>query len=256
MDKATANPPPRKAEHRRSNRFPVVVPVEVKCHEPSGVTIKKAAQAKEVNAEGGLLDMKTYPDVGSQIELTNLLSTESAQARVVAIRRSQKGAVLGVAVELLVPNETFWGLNFRLRRASAELVKLEQGIKSGGIDPRILREFRDSVDYVRKTAWAVQEWQERQLQQRNTSTVLPLLTVERIRRATQLSNAITMDLAAHEVTCDTAGIEDLFRAIERVYQNLLSLFKNHETQYRMGGFFRKLFLRRTRLMRRVSDASV
>jgi len=174
--------------------------------------------------------MKTYPDVGSQIELTNLLSTESAQARVVAIRRSQKGAVLGVAVELLVPNETFWGLNFRLRRASAELVKLEQGIKSGGINPRILREFRDSVDYVRKTAWAVQEWQERQLQQHNTSTVLPLLTAERIRRATQLSNAITMDLAAHEVTSETAGIEDLFRAIERVYQNLLSLFKNHETQ--------------------------
>jgi len=174
--------------------------------------------------------MKTYPDVGSQIELTNLLSTESAQARVVAIRRSQKGAVRGVAVELLVPNETFWGLNFQLRRASAELVKLEQAIKSGGIDPRILREFRDSVDYVRKTAWAVQEWQERQLQQRNTSTVLPLLTAERIRRATQLSNAITMDLAAHEVTSETAGIEDLFRAIERVYQNLLSLFKNHETQ--------------------------
>src|SRR2546426_12539161 len=104
MDKATANPPTRKAEHRRSSRFPVVVPVDVKWHEPSGVTIKKAAQAKEANAQGGLLDMKTYPDVGSQIELTNLLSTESAHARGVAIRRSQKGAVLGGSVELLGPN--------------------------------------------------------------------------------------------------------------------------------------------------------
>ncbi len=53
-----------------------------------------------------------------------------------------------------------------------------------------------------------------------------MLTAERIRRATQLANAIAMDLAAHEVTSETAAIEDLFRAIERVYQNLQSLFKN------------------------------
>ena len=32
------------------------------------------------------------------------------------------------------------------------------------------------------------------------------------------------------VTSETAAIEDLFRAIERVYQNLRSLFKNQETQ--------------------------
>lgn len=172
--------------------------------------------------------MKTYPDVGSQVELTNLLSSEAAQARVVAIRRSKKGAVLGVAVELLVPNESFWGVNFRLRRTSAELVKLEQAIKSGGIDPRILTEFRDAVDYVRKTAWVVQEWQERQLQRRDASTVLPLLAAERIRRATQLGNSIAMDLAAHEVTPETAGIEDLFRAIERVYQDLASLLRKYE----------------------------
>lgn len=57
---------------------------------------------------------------------------------------------------------------------------------SGDIDARVLREFRDAVDYVRKAAWAVQEWQERQAKQRDTSTVLPLLMFERIRRATDL----------------------------------------------------------------------
>src|SRR5438105_14019500 len=56
-------------------------------------------------------------------------------------------------------------------RTSSELVRIEQEIKSGGIDPRILEEFRDSVDYVRKTAWAVQEWQERQLQKHDPQTV-------------------------------------------------------------------------------------
>ena len=99
-------------------------------------------------------------------------------------------------------------------------------MRSGPIDPRILREFRDAVDNVRKTAWAVQEWQERQSRKHDPDTVLPLLTAERIRRATQLCDAITTDSAAHEVTRRTVGIDEFFRAVERVHQNLLDLFKD------------------------------
>ncbi len=211
-------------ERRRGSRFPVVVPVEAKWQEPGGKPAKEAAQAKEVNAVGGLLDMKVCPRSGTQIELTNLLSGQSIQARVVAMRRSKEGQILGVAVELVTPSETFWGLNFQLRKTSADLVKLKEEMKSGGIDSRILMEFRDAVDYVRKTAWAVQEWQERQLQKHDTQTVLPLLTAERIRRGAQLSNAIADDLAAHEVTHETTGIDELFRAVGRVYQCLVDLF--------------------------------
>lgn len=228
MYEPTANRPPITTEHRRGSRFPVVVPVEVKWQELSGKTFKEAGGAKEVNAQGGLLDMKTYPGVGSELELTNLLSGEAGKARVVAVRHSREGAVLGVAVELLVPSETFWGLNFQLKKTSSELVRLEQAIKSGGVDARILREFRDAVDYVRKTAWAVQEWQERQLRHHDPHTLLPLLVAERIRRATQLSEAISTDLAAHEVTSETAGIDEFFRAVKRVYQRLVDLFSDRE----------------------------
>lgn len=211
-----------KKEQRKSSRFPVVVPVEAKWQEASGKSVKETARAKEVNAQGGLLDMKTYPSVGSHLELTNLLSGESTEARVVATRGT-KDVVVGVAVALLVPSETFWGLNFQLRKTSAELVKIEQAMKSGGVDLRILVEFRDAVDYVRKTAWAVQEWQERQLQKHDPQTVLPLLTAERIRRATQLSKAIMKDLAEHEVTRDTVGIDEFFQAIESLHQRFAHL---------------------------------
>ena len=228
MDEATSNVQPTRPEQRRGTRFPVVVPVQAKWQEASGKSVKETAQAKEVNAQGGLLDMKTYPSVGSELELTNLLSGEAFRARVVAIRRAKEGNVLGVAVELLIPSETFWGVNFRLKKTSAELAKLERAIRSGGIEPRILMEFRDAVDYVRKTAWAVQEWQERQLQRHDPQTVLPLLTAERIRRAAQLSNAIAADLATHEVTRETAGIDEFFRAVGRVYQSLEDLFKERE----------------------------
>lgn len=225
MDERTADQPPTKREQRSGSRFPVVVPVEVKWQEPTGKILKEAAQAKEVNAQGGLLDMKTYPWVGGNLELTNLLSGESTQARVVGTRRSKEAAFLGVAVALVVPSETFWGVNFQLRKTSADLARIEQAIKSGAVDPRILREFRDAVDYVRKSAWAVQEWQERQLQKYNPQTVLPMLTAERIRRATQLSKTIMADLTAHEVTRETAGIDELFRTVASLHQSLANLFK-------------------------------
>ena len=218
MDERAAERPPTKTEQRWGIRFPVVVPIEAKWQQASGKSVKETAQATEVNAQGGLLDMKTYPSVGSQLELTNLLSGEAFQARVVGTRRSKEGKVLGIAVKLLIPSETFWGVNFQLKKTSAELFKVEQAIKSGSVDVRILMEFRDAVDYVRKTAWAVQEWQERQLQKHDPQTVLPLITGERIRRATQLSKAITTDLAAHEVTRETAGIDEFFRAVKSVYE--------------------------------------
>ena len=229
MDEMTPNEPPVKAEKRRGARFPVVVPVEAKWQEANGRNIKETANAVEVNAQGGLLQMKVYPSVGSHLDLKNLLSGEAFRARVVGTRRSPENHVLGVAVELLIPSETFWGVNFRLKKTSDELVRLNHVMQSGNIDARILREFRDAVDYVRKTAWAAEEWQERQLQRRDPSTVLPLITAERIRRATQLSDAISADLAAHEVSSETTGMQDFFRAVERVYQRLKDLFTDRES---------------------------
>jgi hypothetical protein len=203
--------------------------VEATWQQADGKLFREAGQATEVNAQGGLLEMKTYPPVGAQIELTNLLSHESSQVRVVGVRRNAEGRLLGVAVELLVPSETFWVTNFQLKKACADLVKLEYDMRSGPIDERVLTEFRDAVDNVRKTAWAVQEWQERQSRRQDPKTVLPLLTAERIRRATQLCDAITAATAAHEVVRETVGIDEFFRAVERVHQSLLEIFKDRKS---------------------------
>jgi hypothetical protein len=217
-------PPPPKTDQRRGSRFPVIVPVQAKWQEASGRIVVESAQAREVNSQGGLLDMKIFPSVGSQMELTNLLSGETYRARVVAVRRKE-GRVLGVAVELLIASETFWGVNFQLKKTSAELLHLEHAMRTGGIDQRILMDFRDAVDHVRKTAWAVQEWQERQLLHHDTHTLLPLLTSERIRRAAQLGNAIVSDLATHEVTRETPGVNQLFDAVQRMHELLADLLK-------------------------------
>ena len=224
MEELITPPLPPKADQRRGSRFPVVVPVQAKWQEASGRIVIENAQAREVNMQGGLLDMKIFPSVGSQMELTNLLSGETYRARVVAIRRKD-GKVIGVAVELLIPSESFWGVNFQLKKTSAELLQLEQAMRTGGVDQRILMDFRDAVDHVRKTAWAVQEWQERQITNHDTHTLLPLLTSERIRRATQLGNAIVSDLTTNEVSRETPGISQLFDVVQRLHQLLADLLR-------------------------------
>ncbi|SRR5712692_4776687 len=228
-DKAPANLRLAKIEHRRSKRFPVAVPAEVKWREPGGASIKQEAQAEEVNAQGGLLRMEAYPNVGDIVEVTNLLSTEAAEARVLGVRHSADGEVRGVAVELLVHSETFWGVDFQLKKSMAELLKLGQTLRSGSADVRVLREFRDAVDHVRKTAWAVDEWEERHRQRGNSDTVLSLLTAERVRRATRLCNELAAELEASEVSFGTKGVAEFYRAIDRVYETLERSFTYRET---------------------------
>jgi len=96
-------------------------------------------------------------------------------------------------------------------------------IKSGEIDPYVLREFRDAVDHIRKTAWAVQEWKERQVLKRDTATVIPLLVTERIRRGTQLYEALATDLRSKNIHPDAAEIEELTQAIEKLREELKQL---------------------------------
>jgi hypothetical protein len=213
-------------EQRRSWRFPVIVVVLVKW-EQDNVMFSEDAQALEVNLYGASLRMKAHPPVGAKIELTNRLSNETVQGQVVAIRHSKSGAV---AVELRLPSETFWGTTFRLKKAAADLRTLEQEIKRGGADPRVLREFRDAVDFVRKSAWAVYEYQERRVQHKDASTVLSLLTVERVRRGTQLNNDIAADFDARELTSDTPGIAELMRAVEGVANRLRAVQANPENR--------------------------
>ncbi len=115
------------------------------------------------------------------------------------------------------------GLPARLQRVGNELLELDQAIRSGDIDVRLLAGFRQAIDHVRETTWAVQQWIELRAQERDAYGVLPRLTVERIRRATQLNNDLALDLDAAEVTIDTEGIDGLRHSVEGLHKRLARL---------------------------------
>lgn len=220
---------PSGSDRRRSERFSLVVPVVLLWKNPSGDLLQCEGRVVEGNAQGGFLEIPAPIAVGTELELRHLLSGESVRGRVAGERFTSQGAFEGIGVAFASPSPAFWGVTFRLKKATSDLRALEQEIKSGGIDPRVLRDFRDAVDYVRKTAWAVQEWQERQMQQHDTATLLPLLTAERIRRTTELSTIIVTDLADKQITAETTGVVELLKAIERLHSRLADSLASRES---------------------------
>src|SRR5258708_20817797 len=99
MDEQIQSGPPTKKEKRRGLRFPVVVPGEARWQDAAGTGAKVTAQAKEVNAHGGLLEMKNSPSWGSQLALTNRLPGEPNRPRAVSPPRSKEGYPLSLPLE-------------------------------------------------------------------------------------------------------------------------------------------------------------
>lgn len=205
-----------------AEQFPLEISLEVIWNERDAGHCEPA-QALQAGSHGGVLLMKKSPSLGAEITLANPLSGENAVARVVGAQSVRGGSSLEVTVQFRSPNETFWGPSFRLKKATSELAELERAIRAGDVNPRVLREFRDAVDHIRKTAWVVQEWGERKAHGRETETVLGLLTLERIRRATQLTNDLAADLKSKEIPPQTTGLYELFRAVEHLRRILNAL---------------------------------
>jgi hypothetical protein len=116
-------------------------------------------------------------------------------------------------------------LSERLKAATQELHELEQLVLSGDFSPRVLSEFRTSVDNIRQTSWAVEQWAELQQQHRDPYSVLGVLSQERVRRATQITKDLMLDLESLELDLETPGLSELFSAIEALQERLSPLFR-------------------------------
>ena len=228
MARRGTSPDGSKVERRKAQRFPVSVPIEVSWRSPEGMALKEQAIARQVNANGGQLEMSSYPDIGSRITITNFLSAETAEARVLATPQTREGVAHGIIVELIAPSESFWGVNLQVKKTSVELQKLENSLRSEGIDLRVLNEFRDAVDYIRTTAVVVQQLREQQMHGREDGEIALLLTAERIRRATNLCLEVTADMDAGRITAITKGLDDLYRSLEQTSDRLRHLLKSRE----------------------------
>ncbi len=112
----------------------------------------------------------------------------------------------------------------RLKKVTSELRDIQQLLTTNPeLDMRVLFEFREAVNHVRHTAWAVEQWLRLKTQKGDTFTVLNLLAIERVRIASELCTGLMMDLDANEVTAETEGMEKLVPSVKKFAERLASL---------------------------------
>jgi hypothetical protein len=187
-----------------------------------GKPVKEEGVARQVNARGGLLEMTSYPDLGTRVTLTNVLSAETMEARVLATPNSREGVSHGIVVELVSPSESFWGTSLQMKIASAELQRVEKSLRSQNVDLRLLKEFRDAVDYLQAITGSVQQSQERQAEGEEESAEAGLVG-ERIRRTINFCLEVIADFDAGRITEDTKGLAELLESVEQISQRFRGL---------------------------------
>jgi hypothetical protein len=116
-------------------------------------------------------------------------------------------------------------VSIRLQASTDELLELEQLIQPSDIDSSMLRDFRGAVDHIRTTVWAVQQWIELRDRGSDLYPTLPVLARERVRRTTQLSKDLDLDLQTAEISIETEGLGDQFKAVDGLHRRLAPLFK-------------------------------
>lgn len=207
---------------RRARRLSLVVHLEVEWQGPGGTTVTERARTKNMSVHGALLLMKNYPRANTVVRLKNPLSGQVAQARTTEIRRSHDGKLVGATVQLLAPNQTFWGLTFQLQRTMMQLTDIEHAfqMQKPSMDFRVLRYLREAVEELVQTASAVQQWQDLQAEGKDAYRVLDALGSARLQRATRLLHDLTADIDACELASENEEFRSFSHSVERLYERL------------------------------------
>jgi hypothetical protein len=117
-------------------------------------------------------------------------------------------------------------LTERLASATAEIQQLEKLVKSGDLDARVLSEFRNAVDHIRTTTWAVQKWVGLNFQSGGDPfSVLPTMIEARVRRGTQIADNLCLDIQSNDLGIDTPGIIDLANSVDELNRRLAALLR-------------------------------
>ncbi len=100
----------------------------------------------------------------------------------------------------------------RLARITGELNRLDEVLKAGRVDSRILSDFRDAVEHMRTCGWHVQVWLEG-----DERALTALLMEERMSLATRLAQDLVFEIGATDQrTPGATALKDAVRKLDEV----------------------------------------
>jgi len=115
-------------------------------------------------------------------------------------------------------------LSVRLSKTNEELKNLQNSVKTGMINVKVLMDFRTATERARQASVAVQQWLDAQGKGGDPYKLMEQVTRQRVEMATQLIKDVTVDLESLEVDFDTRGLPELHAAVHKLADRLGKLF--------------------------------
>lgn len=115
-------------------------------------------------------------------------------------------------------------LSSRLKKTNEDLKKLQDSVKTGMINVKVLMDFRTAAERARQAGAAVEQWLETQGKGSDPYSLLPQVMSQRVEMATHLVTDVTHDLETFDVDFDTPGLPELNKAVLNLSERLSKLF--------------------------------
>src|ERR1700686_4963028 len=113
-------------------------------------------------------------------------------------------------------------LSSRLKQSNEELKKLQDSVKTGMINVKVLMDFRTAAERARQASAAVEQWLETQGKGSDPYSLFAQVMSQRVEMATQLVKDVTHDLESLDF--DTPGLPELNKAVLTLSERLSKLF--------------------------------
>lgn len=115
-------------------------------------------------------------------------------------------------------------LSSRLKKTNEELKNLQNSVKTGTVNVKVLMDFRTATERARQANAAVQQWLDAQGKGGDPYKLMEQVVKQRVEMATQLIKDLTADLESLDVDFDTPGLPALNQAVRKLAQRLEILF--------------------------------
>jgi hypothetical protein len=109
----------------------------------------------------------------------------------------------------------------KLRLLTSELRSLDRDLKATpSPSGTALREFRQTLDNIRMTAWTVSELMNARQTQKDPQAVISFLTAERLRRFSQMVQDLSGDIEREGDSWPAQGIKTLEASLTQLRERL------------------------------------
>jgi len=114
------------------------------------------------------------------------------------------------------------GIDERLENAIIELLALQELLAADEVDTHVLSDFRDALNRVRNTAWAVQQFIVSRLSDAVPASLASFLASERVRATFQLCRSVGSDLKREDIQFQKGQLAELYGVVTQLQEELKS----------------------------------